>query len=271
MTPSPVTLDIADGVARIGLARPERGNAVDLDLARALRNAVSEIGTAADIGAVVLYGEGDSFCVGGDLRAFAAAPDPGGFIAELAETAHDAILGLRALRPPVISAIHGACAGAGLGFALAADLVLADRGARFRSAYTAAGLSPDCGVSWALTRLLGSARAADLILTNRQVDAEEALRMGLASRIVEHGTLLPTALDLARSLADGPRYALARATGLIRAATTTALEEHLKLEASAISEAITTPDGAEGITAFLEKRRPQFTAARDRIAEQPYP
>jgi 2-(1,2-epoxy-1,2-dihydrophenyl)acetyl-CoA isomerase len=259
-----VTLDVAGGVARIGLSRPASGNAIDLPMARALRDRAAEVSAMPDVGAVVLFGHGDSFCVGGDLSQFAAATSPGEYLAELAGTAHQAILGLRALSVPVISAIHGAYAGGGMGFALAADLVLAEQTARFVVAYTAAGLSPDCGVSWTLARILGPARANDLILTNRQLDGAAAERLGLISRVVDPGTVHDAADRLARSLADGPRDALAASAHLVRDAQSVTLEQHLTAEARSIAALIDTPDGREGVTAFLHKRRPQFTRSSQR-------
>ncbi|MEV4383112.1 enoyl-CoA hydratase-related protein [Streptosporangium sp. NPDC049644] len=258
-TSAPVTLTVSDGVALIGLSRPEQGNAIDLPMARALRDTAAEVDSLSEVGAVVLFGHGAQFCVGGDLREFAAARAPGEFIAELAGTAHEALLGLRALTVPLVSAVHGACAGGGIGFALAADIVLAERTSRFLVAYTAAGLSPDCGVSWQLTRRLGPAVAGDLILTNRPLNGEEAARLGLVSRAVEPGTAYEEALRLARSLADGPREALTRSRRLIHSAAITPLEQHLQHEAESITALIQTLDGSEGVAAFLAKRRPNFT------------
>jgi len=173
------------------------------------------------------------------------------------------VLGLRALEAPVITAIRGACAGAGIGFALAGDIVLAGSDARFRVAYTGAGLSPDCGVSWALTRTVGSARAADLILTNRLLDAEQAERYGLLSRVAE-GDVVTEAFALAETLASGPRGAFAKSVRLVRDAGETPLVHHLDAEASGISVLAETPEGQEGIRAFLERRRPDFPGARTR-------
>lgn len=261
---TPITLEVADGVALIGLSRPDKSNAINLDLARGLRDAVIEVTAMPDVGAAVLFGHGTQFCVGGDLTTFAAAGKPGEFVAELAVTAHQAVLGLRASPVPVISAIQGACAGGGLGLALAADLVVAERTAQFLVAYTAAGLSPDCGVSWILPRLLGRARANDLILTNRKLDGTEAERLGLASRVVEPETACHEAVRIAQSLADGPRDALSRSTHLARQAANTPLDEHLAAEATAIADLVTTQDGREGVTAFLERRRPRFTGIAER-------
>jgi 2-(1,2-epoxy-1,2-dihydrophenyl)acetyl-CoA isomerase len=257
---APVTLEVVDEVARLKLARGDRNNAIDLDFARVLRDTVDELGTGRQFGAVVLYAEGDNFCVGGDLRSFAAAPAPSEFIAELAATMHEAVVGLRALETPVVTAVQGACAGAGIGLALAGDIVLAARDARFRVSYTAAGLSPDCGVSWALTRTLGPARAADLILTNRLIDADQAERCGLVSRLADD--VVDESFTLAAALATGARAAQAHSVRLVRDAGTTALEQHLIAEAHGISSLAATPEGSEGISSFLEKRRPNFAAAR---------
>lgn len=256
---TPVTLAVVDDIATITLARPDRGNAIDLPTAQALRDSVAAVAATHGIAAVVVGASGPAFCVGGDLNAFATATAPGAFIAELAGTMHEAIGGLRAMPAPVISAVHGACAGAGIGIALAADLIVADRTARFRAAYTAAGLSPDCGVSWALTRALGPARAHDLILTNRVLAAEEAERLGLISRLVESGTAGDQALDLARAMAAGPRQALARSAALVRSVGESPLTEHLAAEATSIAAMIETTDGQEGVAAFLAKRAPRFT------------
>ncbi|WP_244223480.1 enoyl-CoA hydratase/isomerase family protein [Amycolatopsis circi] len=256
-----VTLDVVGDVARIAFARPERGNAIDLVTAQELRAAIASLGTGASLGAVVLHGEGKNFCVGGDLQSFAEAADPRSFLSELAATAHEALLGLHALQAPVITAVHGACAGAGIGFALAGDIVLASHDVRFRVAYTGAGLSPDCGVSWSLTRTLGPARAADLILTNRMVDAEQAERYGLVSR-VSTGDALTDALALAETLATGPRGAFAKSVRLVREAQEAPLPQHLDAEAAGIAALVETAEGQEGIRAFLEHRRPAFAETR---------
>lgn len=253
----PVTLEIADGVARIGLARPERRNALDMGLARGLREKLREVHGDPEVGAVVLFGQGDNFCVGGDLAGFADAEDSSAFVAELAGAAHEVILAVRALDAPVVSAVHGACAGAGLGLALAADIIVAEEDARFVAAYTAVGLSPDCGVTWALSRAIGPARASDLILTNRQVTGGEAVEMGLVSRLAKPGSALSEAEEIAKSLAAGPRSALAASAQLVRSGLTAELPAHLDAEAASIA-AMMAADGAEGVAAFLEKRRPDF-------------
>lgn len=257
----PVVVRFTEGIASISLSRPGHGNALDLDLASALSSAVAEVARAREPGAVLIRGEGPAFCVGGDLLAFASAPDPAVYVRTLADTVHQAIGALRALPMPVISAVHGACAGGGIGLALAADLVIAEHSARFRAAYTAAGLTPDGGLGWILPRTIGPARAADLILTNRVVDGTEAERLGLVSRVVPDGTAGDEALILARSLAGGPQEALSRSVRMLRDAVSTALPDHLNREAESIAAQAAGPEGAEGISAFLGKRLPVFSRA----------
>ena len=257
-----VTLNLQDGVATVALARPSTGNAVNLSMAQQLISAVAAVASADQVGAMVLHGEGPNFCVGGDIVAF-AQPDPGGrLLHEVASALHEAILAIRSLPIPVLAAVQGACAGGGLGLALACDLVIADVSSKFVSAYTRVGLSPDCGTSWLLTQRLGAARAADMILTNRALDGAEAAAYGLISRVTEPGQALATASELAAQLAQGPRQAQASAARLVRRAPERSLSEHLVEEAALIAQCRSTAEGAEGVTAFVAKRRPNFTDAR---------
>lgn len=251
------------GVARITLNRPERGNAISMELATEFRRAVREVlrdADGGDVRVVLLTGAGGAFCVGGDLAGFAAAEDRSEHIAELARVMHEAIAALVEAPVPVISGVHGAVAGAGVGLALLADLVVAASGTRFRTAYTGVGLSPDCGVSWVLGRTLGHAIALDLALTNRTLDAEEAERRGLVSRVVPPEELEGTLNALAGALASGPPAALAAAKRLTRAAGGSGLVPHLADEAAAIAELAAGPEAGEGIRAFLEKRSPRYRA-----------
>lgn len=262
-TPSGVKLERLGRVAVIELDRPAHRNAIDLAMAQRLRVVVTELADSHDgLGAVVVAGAGRDFCVGGDLRHFADAASPEDYIRELAETVHDAILVMRALPLPVIASVQGACAGAGLGLILAADLVVAESTSRFVAAYSAVGLSPDGGVSWGLTRLLGAPRAADMILTNRELDGREARDAGLISRMAEPSQARAVALDLALQVADGARTANRHAVRLIRASSDRVLSAHLHEEAELIADALGSAEGAEGVAAFLAKRRPDFHAAR---------
>jgi 2-(1,2-epoxy-1,2-dihydrophenyl)acetyl-CoA isomerase len=253
-----------DGVAEILLNRPRQGNAISMDLARATRQAADEIAALADAGearVVLLRGAGPAFCVGGDLTEFAAAGDPSAHIAQLAQLMHDAIIALVESPAPVISVVHGVAAGAGVGIALTADLVIATTEARFRAAYTGVGLSPDCGVSWLLGTKLGHAVGLDLALTNRAVAADEARQYGLVSRVVAAAELERTVAAVVEALKSGPPLAMAATKRLVREASESSLRAHLAEEAASIAALAGEPDGREGVAAFLAKRPPVYTGA----------
>lgn len=205
-----------DGVVELRLDDPGRGNALDLRTAEALRDATARV--AADPGgAVLLRSAGGAFCVGGDLRAFAGrGGETGAYVQAVATAAHAAIQALYEMPVPVVTAVRGAAAGGGIGLALVGDVVLAARSARFRLAYTAVGLTPDCGASWFLPRLVGPRLAADLILTNRVLTGDDAERCGLVSRSVDEDALDETAHRTAAELAAGPGEALRAAKRLLR-------------------------------------------------------
>jgi 2-(1,2-epoxy-1,2-dihydrophenyl)acetyl-CoA isomerase len=245
-----------DRVVELRLDDPGQGNALDLRTAEALRDTAREV--AADPGgAVLLRAAGGSFCVGGDLRAFAGrGAGTGAYVHAVASAAHAAVQALYELPVPVVTAVRGAAAGGGIGLALVGDIVLAARSARFRLAYTAIGLTPDCGASWFLPRLVGPRRAADLILTNRVLTGDDAERWGLVSRSVEDGELDDAAHRSAALLAAGAGDALRAAKGLLRAGTGDELRRHLAEEARLIAA---LADGREA-----RDRMASFLAARDR-------
>jgi 2-(1,2-epoxy-1,2-dihydrophenyl)acetyl-CoA isomerase len=262
-----ITLECAEGVATLSLAAGDTGNVLSLDRSNALRDAAREAAQLPAVGCLLLRADGPRFCVGGDLRAFLAAPMGARLNEAVAIPLHEAIDALAALPAPVVAAVQGAVGGGGVGLVLAADIVIAARSARFVSGYTASGLSPDCGVSWELPRRLGTARAMDLILTNRPVGAEEAASLGIVSRVVDDAQLGAETRALARRLADGPRQALAEAKRLVRLAADRPKAAHLDDEARTIGDIGDTADAREGIAAFLDKRPPAFsTAASARLA-----
>jgi 2-(1,2-epoxy-1,2-dihydrophenyl)acetyl-CoA isomerase len=245
-------------VWRVTLDDPDRGNLVDPAMARQLAAALAA--RPDDARVVLLTAEGPRFCVGGDVKAFAAAEDPGGFVGELAHTWHEVVRALVSCPVPVVAAVHGAVAGAGVGLVGACDLVLCARSTRFTPAYTAIGLSPDGGTSWALVRALGAPRALDLMLTNGQLTASEAHASGLVSRLVDDDAVQAEAVELARQVAAGPVRAMVRTRALVRRAAVTGLDEQLDEEARLIAESAADPEGREGVRAFLEKRTPDFRA-----------
>jgi 2-(1,2-epoxy-1,2-dihydrophenyl)acetyl-CoA isomerase len=243
-----------DGVVELLLDDPGRGNALDLPTAEALRDAAADV-TADPGGAVLLRAAGGNFCVGGDLHAFAGrGADTASYVHAVACAAHEAVQALHELPVPVVAAVRGAAAGGGIGLALAGDLVVAARSARFRLAYTAIGLTPDCGASWILQRLLGPRRAADLILTNRVLTGEDAERWGLVSRVVEDDELDDAAYRTAAELAAGSRDALRAAKELLRAGAEAPLDKHLAEEARSIAALAGGAQAQAAMESFLAAR-----------------
>jgi 2-(1,2-epoxy-1,2-dihydrophenyl)acetyl-CoA isomerase len=254
-----LTMTLQDGVAEITLNRPEAGNALDLTLAQELDAAARCCEEDAAVRAVVLTGAGSMFCAGGDLRSFAAAgADIGPLLTELTDALHAALVRFARMRAPVVAAVNGAAAGAGMSLACAADLTLAAESARFAMAYTAAGLSPDGSSTWFLPRLIGLQRTKELMLTNRRLSAAEALAWGLVTRVVPDADLLDAARELARTLAAGATEAYGTVKRLLLASMLQDLEPQLAAEAQGIVAMASTDDGREGIAAFLAKRRPTF-------------
>ncbi len=260
MSPSmqSIELDLRDRVAVVSLARPAAGNAIDDGFCRDLLSVAFAIDAAPQVRAVVLTARGDNFCFGGDLNAMhAAGVDARSYVGELASHLHAALAVLARLDAPVIAAVNGMAAGGGLGLVLAADLAIAARGARFMAAYTAVGLSPDGSTSFLLPRAVGYKRAMELLLTNRVLDAQEALEWGLVNRVVEDSELDAAAMALAGQLAAGPTGAFGAVKRLL-AESEPGLEAQLGREARSIAARAASAEGREGIAAFLAKRAPRY-------------
>lgn len=250
-----------DGVTTVTLARPESGNSFDLSMAQGIREAAERIAKGAhdrSIRAALITAEGPAFSVGGDLQYFADADDRAAAMQAVATDLHEALVRLTTAPVPVVTAIHGVVAGGGIGLALAGDITVAGPKAKFRMAYTAAGLSPDCGTSWILPTRIGLARALDLTMTNRLVSGDEAARWGMVSRFVDDGDVVEYARDLARGLTRGAAEALAESKRLLWSSATADFPGHLEREAVTIARLVGGTEGREGIDAFLAKRKPQF-------------
>ena len=249
-----------DGVLHITFNRPDRLNAFNVEMSEAFIGALEQAESNSAVRAVLITGAGRGFCAGQDLadrdpRKLAEKPDLGATI----ETFYNPIVRLiRGLQKPVICAVNGVAAGAGANIALACDIVLAARSAKFIQAFARIGLVPDSGGTWSLTRLLGEARAKGLALTAEPVDAETAQAWGMIWRVVDDDALSAEAGALARNLAAGPTRGLALTKQAIHAATTHSLDEQLDLERDLQREAGRSDDYAEGVTAFFEKRPPAF-------------
>jgi 2-(1,2-epoxy-1,2-dihydrophenyl)acetyl-CoA isomerase len=254
-----VLLDVRDGVAHLTLNRPGAANGINADLARDLLAAASRISLDDSARVVLLSGNGARFCGGGDVKAFSEAGDElPTLIRSLIPSLHTAISLLVRGDAPVVAAVHGSAAGAGLGLLGAADLVVAAESTKFVMAYTGVGLTPDGSSSWFLPRLLGVRRALELTLTNRVLTAAEALDWGLVTSVVPDDEVRGAAEELAARLARGPRHALAAAKRLVHTSLEDSFETHLAREGDAIVAASGDAESAEGIRAFVEKRAPQF-------------
>jgi 2-(1,2-epoxy-1,2-dihydrophenyl)acetyl-CoA isomerase len=208
---------------------------------------------------VVLTGAGRMFCAGGDLGAFAGAGDGvPALLKQITAHLHVAVSRFARMRAPVVAAVNGPAAGAGLSLVCAADLAVASDAAEFTLAYTQVGLAPDGSSTWFLPRLVGTRRALELMLTNRTLSAAEALEMGLVNRVVPAASLLAEAEALAARLASGATEAFGAVKRLLLLSASQSLESQMEWEARAIADTARTRDGAEGIAAFLAKRAPRF-------------
>ncbi|MFZ9709113.1 MAG: enoyl-CoA hydratase/isomerase family protein [Steroidobacteraceae bacterium] len=256
---STVRIERDGAVAIVTLNRPDNANVPHLEMARELRKAAHDLESDSSVRAVVLTGAGKHFCFGGDLRGMitgGAEIEP--YLRELTDDLHAAVATFVHLPAPVIAAVNGTAAGAGVGLVAMSDLAVAGEGTRFSLAYTGVALTPDGGTSFFLPRLIGAKRAMELLLTPRALTAAEALEWGLVNRVVPDGEVLSAALEWARQLAIGPQAAYAKTKRLL-APSRSALEAHLSLEGRTIAGQASSPEGIEGIRAFLEKRRPQFS------------
>jgi 2-(1,2-epoxy-1,2-dihydrophenyl)acetyl-CoA isomerase len=245
-------------VLTVTLNRPEVYNALNAAVHSGLAAALEDARDDA-VRAVVLTGAGRGFCAGQDLTEFREVA--GDIRDRLERTYHPNILAMRALEKPVIAAVNGACAGAGLSLACACDLRIAADGASFVPGFVGIGLVPDSGSSYFVRRLVGTARAFEWMTTNRKLSASEAHAWGLVDEVVEAERLSARAAEVAGAYASLPTRAIGMTKRLFDHAETATLEEQLALEAELQAAATKTDDFREGVAAFLEKRPPRFSGA----------
>jgi 2-(1,2-epoxy-1,2-dihydrophenyl)acetyl-CoA isomerase len=255
----PLLVDRDGAVVTLTLNRPDALNALDVALKLALLEAVDEIGGDPGIRALVLAGAGRAFCVGQDLREHVeslAGPQP---LATVAEHYNPLVLALAGLDRPVVAAVRGMAAGAGASLALLADLRIGGPKTAFLMAFANVGLAADTGASWTLPRIVGHAKATELLMLAEPVDSAEALRLGLVHRLVDDDEkVLPAAQELAARLASGPTVAYGQIKRELAAAATTTLADALDVEAQAQNLCGQTADHRTATAAFVAKQRPRF-------------
>ena len=263
MSAASVQVETHGAVALVTLNRPEHSNTLNLQMAMDLLAAAMACARNKAVRAVVLTGAGRNFSFGGDLRAPPRELSLDDHIRELTTYLHAAISHFVRMDAPVIAAVNGTAAGAGVGLVAMADLALCARGAKFNLAYTSVGLTPDAGTTFLLPRSVGAKRAMELLLLNRALSAEEALSWGLVNEVVADERLLERAVEVAERLAHGPASAYG-ATKRLLAHSLGAFETQMVLESETIATQAGSADAAEGIGAFLAKRKPRFPGAGSR-------
>jgi len=247
-------------VVTLTLNRPEVLNALNRQTTQALTAALEAAGQDPEVGAIILTGAGRAFCAGADLRDVAARAQAGqtDLGEDLRANYAPMIRAIRACPRPVIAALNGTAAGAGLSLALACDLRIAAAGAQLIVVFVRVGLVPDAGSLFFLTRMLGLSKATELAMTGDPLTAEEGEKLGLISAVVPAEQLMPTAVARANGLAAGPRRTYALIKRGIERALARDLEQVMELESQLQALAAATPDAQEGIRAFAEKRKPLF-------------
>ncbi|MEG0316951.1 MAG: enoyl-CoA hydratase [Comamonas sp.] len=234
-------------------------NALSPEFYAAVTQALNDAAADPSVGAVVLTGEGGHFCAGGDLRQLAKRRDlPVQERREKLEGLHDLIRAVRDCPKPVIAAVEGAAAGAGLSLALACDMLVAAKNSVFSVAYVKVGLTPDGGATAFLAEFVSRQVLTELCLTGERISGERMAQLGVVNRLAEPGQAIVLAVALAQQIAQGPELAMARIKGLCRAAPRNTLEEQLELEAQYMVQSQESEECREGIGAFLEKRTAQF-------------
>lgn len=256
----PVLLDLHGSVAHLTLNRPESANGLDLAMLEGLQAALRRCSGEPRVRVLLLTGQGANFCAGGDVRVFASqGTELPHYIRRATTLLQEVVAALVHLDAPVVTAVQGYSAGGGgLGLVCASDLVIAAASAKFLPGATRVAMAPDAGLSVTLPRLVGARKAAELLLLNPTLTAEEALQFGLVNRVVADAALLPSARELAAQLAAGAPLALSATKRLLWAGIGTPVEAAMPEESRTVAELCRSADVHEGLAAVIEKRAPRF-------------
>ena len=261
MTYECLLYEVKDGIATLTLNRPDRLNALGGSLREDLHDAVTRSAADPEVRVMVITGAGKGFCSGGDVKAMGeakAGQRERPLIEKIAPGRDRTLLAMREAPQPIIAAVNGAAAGAGMNLALGCDIRIASTAARFTQAFVKRGLHPDWGGTYFLPRAIGTAKACEMIFTGDVIDAAEAERLGIVSRVVVPEELMPAAYEFARRIAAGPPVAIRLAKRSIYANSELDLRAALQVETMAQNICFETEDATEGIRAFGEKRAPTF-------------
>jgi len=253
-----LTLSKKENIAYILLNRPERLNSFDIKLGEELYAVLKDIKSQSTIRAVVIKGTGKGFCGGGDVKEMYNSKDKTKFLRELTKAIHRCVIEMRTMEKPVIAAVNGAAFGAGLSLALACDIILAVKEAKLGTAFIGIGLAPGCGTQF-FTKLVGYQNACEYILTSKTFSAEKGKELGIINKIVDADKLDETVEEFAEKFRKLPPIAVGKAKMLINKSMENDMLNHLELESLTASKSAGSEDFKEGISAFVEKRKPKYT------------
>jgi len=257
MSYTTLTQKTIDSICYIKLNRPERSNSFDMILGDELYDILRSVGNNSNIRAIILTGTGTTFCAGGDVKEMYTAPKKDQFLRDLTRKIHRCVIEIRSMEKPVIAGINGAAFGAGLSLALACDIIIAKEHAKLGTAFIGIGLAPGCGTQF-FTDIVGYQKACEYILTAKTFTAAEAHQLGLINRIVKDHEFDEIIDQLANTFRTLPPIAVGKAKMLIQKSLTNDMITHLELESKTAAASASTTDFLEGITAFVEKRKPRF-------------
>lgn len=257
---SKIKFSICEGIANIVLSGPKNYNAMNSTMITELNSVLDTCASDWNVKAIVISGEGKAFCSGGDIAEMVKGLKAGELVKFRKSMDESGIVTskIRDIDKPVIASVHGAAAGAGFNLALACDFRIAAENSRFIQSFVQVGLVPDMGGIYFLSKLIGYARATELCMTGREVKAEEAFKLGLVNKVVPVEALEEETVQFAKKIAAGPSAAYSKIKDLINKVTFNELEEHLTAVSQYQIQSAMTLDFQEGITAFMQKRKPEF-------------